>query len=41
MVTNGRDDIAEDTTVTGGVVVIVVEVETSDILNYKEVQDEA
>ena len=28
MFTNGRDDIPEDTTVTGGVVVIAVEIET-------------
>ena len=40
MVTNDKDDIPEDTTVTGGVVVIAMEVETSDIMNYK-VQDKA
>ena len=34
MVTDDRDYIPEDTTVTGGVVVIAVEVETSDIMNY-------
>ena len=36
MATNDRDDISEDTTVTGEVVVIAMEVETSDIMNYKK-----
>ena len=36
MVTDDRDDIPEDTTFTGGVVVIAVVVETWDIMNYKK-----
>ena len=40
MVTDETDESPEDTTVTGGVVVIGV-VDTQDIMNYKKVQGEA
>ena len=36
MVTDERDDIPEDTTVTRGVLVIAMVVETSGIMNYKK-----